>query len=155
MIRAGAKLAFTVLAWAGLSPAQASQDAFVPLLPFEQRGDSVPNPIGGLIGDPQRGRAIVLDRADGNCLICHRVPVEGEAFMGEIGPSLAGVADRLTVGQIRLRMIDQSRINPDTIMPPYYRVEGLRDVAPEFAGRPAFDAQALEDVVAWLATLKE
>lgn len=123
------------------------------MLDFEVRGDSVPDPLGALEGDAERGRSIVLDRRRGNCLICHAFPVEGEPFQGEIGPDMAGVASRLTEGQIRLRLIDQSRINPETIMPPYYRTAGLKDVAPEFVGRPALEAQEIEDVVAYLRTL--
>jgi sulfur-oxidizing protein SoxX len=68
---------------------------------------------------------------------------------------MAGVASRLNEGQIRLRLIDQSRINRQTIMPPYYRVEGLRNVAPEHEGRTALDAQEIEDVVAYLSGLTE
>ncbi len=125
------------------------------LIPYEVRGDAVPEPLGGLKGDAARGRAIVLDRRSGNCLICHAFPIEREPFQGEIGPPLAGVASRLTEGQIRLRLIDQSRINPKTIMPPYYRVEGLTNVAPEYKGKPALSAQGIEDVVAYLASLTE
>ena len=125
------------------------------LLPYKVVAGSVPKPLGGLEGDPERGKAVVRDRRVGNCLICHTFPIEGEAFQGEIGPSLAGVASRITEAQIRLRLIDQSRINPETIMPPYYRVQGLTNVAPEYRGKPALDAQELEDVVAYLAGLTE
>lgn len=118
-------------------------------------GDAIPKPLGGLAGDASRGRALVLDRALGNCLICHRAPVPAEPFQGEIGPDLAGVASRLTPGQIRLRLVDQSRLDPATLMPPYYRVDNLTRVAPQFAGRPVLEAQQIEDIVAWLATLKE
>ncbi|EKE79022.1 putative cytochrome c SoxX protein [Oceanibaculum indicum P24] len=98
---------------------------------------------------------MVLDRRRGNCLICHSVPVPGEPFQGELGPALAGVGARLDEGQIRLRLIDQSRISPRTIMPPYYRVERLRDVAPEYQDKPALEAQEIEDVVAYLKTLTD
>lgn len=125
------------------------------LLPYVVAGDAVPEPLGGLTGDPERGRAVVLDRRRGNCLICHAVPVPIEPFQGSLGPPLAGVGGRLSAGQIRLRLIDQSRLNPDTVMPPYYRTEGLIDVAPEHRGRPALDAQEIEDVTAWLATLRD
>ncbi len=124
-----------------------------PLAAFEVRGDAVPEPLGGCAGDPDRGLAIVVDRRSGNCLICHQFPIPEQPFQGEIGPPMAGVGDRLSAGQIRLRLIDQSRLNPATLMPPYYRVEGLTNVAPEYRGRPALDAQALEDVVAYLTTL--
>lgn len=125
------------------------------LLPYEVKGDAVPQALGGLKGDAARGLAIVLDRRRGNCLICHRLPIEGEPFQGELGPALAGVGSRLTAGQIRLRLIDQSRINPDTIMPPYYRTQGLTNVAPEYRGHPALEAQEIEDVLAYLTSLKE
>lgn len=125
------------------------------LLPYTVQGDSVPQPLGGLAGDPERGREVVLDRRRGNCLICHSAPVPDEPFQGELGPALAGVGARLDEGQIRLRLIDQSRISPRTIMPPYYRVEGLRDVAPEYQDKPALEAQEIEDVVAYLRTLTD
>ena len=125
------------------------------LLPYEIRGDAVPEPLSGLTGDAERGKAIVLDRRRGNCLICHAFPIEDEPFQGEIGPPMSGVASRLTKAQIRLRLIDQSRLNPETIMPPFYRVEGLTNVEPEYRGRPALDAQEIEDVVAYLGGLTE
>ena len=124
------------------------------LLSFEQQGDAVPAALGGLDGDAISGKAIILDRRRGNCLICHVFPIEDEPFQGEIGPELVGVADRLDEGQIRLRLIDQSRLNPETVMPPYYRVDGLTDVVPEYRGEPALEAQEIEDVIAYLMTLR-
>ena len=117
-------------------------------------GGAIPEPLAGKIGDAARGRRIVLDRADGNCLICHKVPEPGEPFQGELGPDLAGVGQRLTAGELRLQLVDQSRLNPATIMPPYHRVAGLVRVAEKWKGRPVLDAQAIEDVVAYLAGLK-
>ncbi len=125
-----------------------------PLAAYAVAGDAVEAPLAGHTGDAARGRAIVLDRAGGNCLICHRAPVDGEPFQGELGPDLAGVGTRLGAGQIRLRMIDQSLIHPQTLMPPYYRLDGLQRVAPRFAGRTVLSAQEIEDVVAWLGGLK-
>jgi sulfur-oxidizing protein SoxX len=117
-------------------------------------GDAIPAPLGGLAGDAARGRALVLDRTRGNCLICHRVPEPNEPFQGTIGPDLNGVGARLDVGQLRLRLVDASLLNPETVMPPYFRTEGLRDVAPQFRGLPALNAQEIEDVVAYLASLR-
>jgi L-cysteine S-thiosulfotransferase len=122
---------------------------------YEIAGDAIPKPLGGLKGDPRRGEAIVLDRREGNCLICHRFPFKDEPFQGEIGPSLIGVGARRTEGQIRLRLVDESRMNPETLMPPYYRVADLTNVAPEYEGKTALTAQQLEDVVAYLSNLKE
>jgi L-cysteine S-thiosulfotransferase len=143
----------TVLGWIGLlslvTPARAE-----PLLPFAVAGDAVLAPLGGHVGDPDRGERLVRDRERGNCLICHQIPVPEERFQGDLGPPLAGVGSRLTLGQLRLRLIDQTRINPDTIMPAYYRTDGLIRVAPRYQGKPALTAAEIEDVIAWLATLK-
>lgn len=119
-------------------------------------GDAIPEPLaGGPAGDPGRGRAIVLDRNTGNCLICHHVPEPSERFMGTLAPDLAGVGTRLSTGQLRLRLVDQSIVNPLTIMPPYHRVEGLTRVPARFQGVPLLSAAQIEDVVAYLASLKE
>jgi L-cysteine S-thiosulfotransferase len=116
--------------------------------------NAIAQPLEDRIGDPARGRGIVLNRATGNCLICHHVPVPAEPFQGELGPDLAGIGARLSVPELRLRMVDQTRLNPRTLMPPYYRTEGLTRVAEPFRGKPVLTAQEIEDVVAWLATLK-
>jgi sulfur-oxidizing protein SoxX len=126
-----------------------------PLAPFDVVEDAIPAPLAGLTGDAARGLAIIRDRRTGNCLICHALPLADEPFQGEIGPPLAGVGNRLSAGQIRLRLVDQSRLNAATIMPPYYRVDGLVNVAPEYRGLPVLDAQQIEDVVAYLTGLKE
>ena len=122
---------------------------------FTVVGDAIPEPLSGVPGDPARGRQIVLDRELGNCLICHQVPEAGEPFQGDLGPNLAGVGRRLNRGQIRLRLVDQSRLNPATVMPPYHRIDGLNRVAATYRGRPVLSAEEIEDVVAYLATLKE
>ncbi|WP_353806061.1 sulfur oxidation c-type cytochrome SoxX, partial [Ralstonia sp.] len=135
-----------------------SADA-TPLESFAVAGDAIVSPLGGATGDGSRGRDIALDRGKGNCLICHRVPIEGELFPGElfpgdVGPDLSGIGARLTAGQIRLRLVDQSVIAPLTLMPSYYRVDGLRRVGEQFRGKPVLTAQEIEDVVAWLQTLR-
>ncbi|MGE3914552.1 MAG: sulfur oxidation c-type cytochrome SoxX [Hyphomicrobiaceae bacterium] len=121
---------------------------------FAIDGDAIAAPLGDRVGDATRGRAIVLDRRVGNCLICHRVPVPQEPFQGEIGPDLGGIGSHLSVGQLRLRLVDPARLNAATVMPPYHRTFGVRRVAPAFAGAPVLTAQEVEDVVAWLASLK-
>jgi sulfur-oxidizing protein SoxX len=124
------------------------------LSPYSVKGDAVNEPLAGLRGDAARGEFIVRDRRGGNCLACHRLPLPDETFQGELGPDLTGIGTRLTGGQIRLRLIDESLINPDTIMPPYYRTADLNNVALEYAGTPGLTAQQLEDAVAYLASLK-
>ena len=116
--------------------------------------DSLPSPLTGAAGDAARGRAIVLDRQLGLCLLCHSGPFPQERFQGDLAPNLAGVGSRLSEGQIRLRIVDASRVNPKTIMPAYYRTEGLTRVAPAQRGKTVLSAQQIEDVVAFLVTLK-
>jgi sulfur-oxidizing protein SoxX len=111
-------------------------------------------PLGGLSGDAARGRALVAARDAANCVLCHAVPVDVAARSGDLGPSLAGVGSRWTIPQLRLRVVDSSRLNGDSIMPPYYRVAGLADVAAKYRDKPILSAQQVEDVVAWLATLR-
>lgn len=101
-----------------------------------------------------RGRALVSDRQAGLCLLCHSGPFPEQPFQGDLGPDLRGVGARLSEGQIRLRIVDASRVNPATIMPPYFRTEGLARVAPAFRGRTVLSAEQIEDVVAFLLTLK-
>jgi L-cysteine S-thiosulfotransferase len=117
--------------------------------------DTIPAPLSPAPADAARGRAIVLDRANGNCLICHQVPEPSESFQGDLGPTLKGIGARLTPAQMRLRLVDQSRLNPATLMPPFYRTEGLTRVAPKFAGLPVLKATEIEDVIAYLVTLKD
>lgn len=142
--------ALTFVGALGLFPAHAE-----PLRPFTVVGDAIPTPLTGVPGDPARGRAIVVSRQTGLCLLCHSGPFPEERFQGTIGPDLTGVGARWTEGQLRLRVVDSTLINPDTIMPPYYRVEGLYRVAPAFRGRPVLTAEQVEDVVAYLATLRD
>lgn len=118
-------------------------------------GDAIPDSLTGTPGSAERGRAIVADRSVGLCLLCHGAPVPEERFQGNLAPDLAGAGMRWTEGQLRLRVVDESRVKADTIMPSYYRLDHLRRVARNFAGKPILDAQQIEDVVAYLAGLKE
>lgn len=125
------------------------------LAPYTISGDAIAAPLDGKVGDAVRGRTLVRDRQIGNCLICHTAPEPDERFMGDLAPDLKGVGARLTSGQIRLRLVDQSVLNPLTIMPPYYRTANLTRVAARFRGQPALTAAQIEDIVAYLATLRE
>ena len=149
--RLGWVVAGVVLAAVWWNPGQAAEALPSPAIV----GDEIPASLTGRPGDPARGLAVILDRQLGNCLLCHALPVSGERFQGNIGPDLAGVAERLTEGQIRLRVVDATRVNPDTAMPAYHRVEGLTRVAAEYRGRPVLTAEQVEDVVAYLRTLRE
>jgi len=115
-------------------------------------GDGIPAPLRGLTGDAARGRSLVAAREAANCILCHAVP---EATLsGNLGPSLAGAGRRFTAAELRLRVVDERRVVPQTIMPSYYRTAGLTGVAPEYRGRTILDAQAIEDIVAYLGTLR-
>ena len=118
-------------------------------------GDAIPDSLTGKAGDAAHGRAIVADRSLGLCLLCHSAPIPEERFQGNLASDLAGAGTRWTDGQLRLRLVDASRVNPDTIMPPYYRLDRLQRVASIFAGKPILNARQIEDVVAYLASLKQ
>ena len=120
---------------------------------LEAVGDAIPKPLGPEPGDAARGRSVVVNREAGACTLCHAVP--GEALSGNIAPTLAGVGTRLSPAQLRLRVADSTRVNPDTPMPAYYRTDGLSLVAAAYRGRTILSAQQVEDVVAYLASLKE
>jgi sulfur-oxidizing protein SoxX len=126
--------------------------ADAPLVAFQVRGDAIAAPLTAQAGDAARGRQIATGR-DSNCILCHSVPQE-DRVMGNLAPPLAGVGARLAAAQLRLRIVDSQRLNPDTIMPSYYRVEGLVRVAEPYRGKPVLTAQQVEDVIAYLGTLR-
>ena len=118
-------------------------------------GDAIPESLTGSSGDPARGRAIVANRHLGLCLLCHSGPFPEERLQGNLAPDLSGAGSRSTEGQLRLRIVDAGRLNSATIMPPYYRVDALNRVAANFRGKPILTAEQIEDVVAFLATLRD
>jgi L-cysteine S-thiosulfotransferase len=125
------------------------------LVPYAVVDDAIPAPLTRTAGDSARGRAIAGDRRLGLCPLCHSGPFPEDRLQGTLAPSLDGVGSRLSAGQLRLRIVDASRVNPNTIMPPYYRTQDLTRVAPSYAGKPILKAEQIEDVVAFLATLTE
>jgi len=131
----------------------ASADAMVKVTIVDET--SIPESLTGTAGDPIEGRKLAINRKLGNCLACHTMPVPEQAFHGEVGPTLIGVASRLDEGEIRLRVVNPKVVNPDTIMPSFYRTEGLHLVMKSFKDKPILTAQQVEDVVAYLMTLKE
>jgi sulfur-oxidizing protein SoxX len=126
-----------------------------PLRPYIIVGDAIPSSLTGAKGDPARGRQIVVNRQVGLCLLCHSGPFPEQKFQGTLAPDLAGAGARASEGELRLRIVDASKLKGDTIMPPYYRVEGLTRVAPAYQGKPILTAEQIEDVVAFLTTLRE
>ena len=143
-----------LLAGASTAPPGAAADG-AGLRPFSVEGDAIPGPLTGGPGDAARGRAVVANRQRGLCLLCHAGPFPDEPFQGTLAPDLAGAGARWSEGQLRLRLVDGRRLNPDTIMPSYYRVDGLARVGPAWRGKPVLTAGEIEDVVAFLATLRD
>ena len=115
----------------------------------------MPDSLTGTRGDPVRGRAIVANRQVGLCLLCHSGPIPEERFQGDLAPDLHGAGKRWKEAELRQRIVDSRKLNPSTIMPSYYRTEGLSRVAPAFRGKPLLTAEQIEDVVAYLGTLNE
>ena len=132
------------------SPSQAQES----LRPYEVVGNAVPKSLTGAPGDPERGRAIVVKR-ESTCLLCHSGPFPEQRFQGDLSPNLKGTGARWSEGELRLRLVDAARLNPATIMPSYYRVDGLTRVAQSYRGKPVLTAEQIEDVVAYLKTLKD
>src|SRR3977135_396501 len=131
-------LAFAALALPGTALAQALQTYVV-------AGDAIPNSLTDAPGDATRGRALVLNRLS-TCILCHNGPFPEEKFQGDLAPSLAGAGSRWSAGQLRLRIVDGYRLNPATIMPSYYRVEGLERVGTSWRGKPILSAEQIEDI---------
>ena len=125
------------------------------LRPFQIVGDAIPTSLTGTEGDPARGRTIVTTRQIGLCLLCHSGPFPEERFQGDLAPNLRGAGSRWSEGQLRLRIVDASKLNLETIMPSYYVVDRLTRVAPAFRGKPVLTAEQIEDVVAFLTTLRD
>jgi sulfur-oxidizing protein SoxX len=124
------------------------------LVEYRIVANAIPEPLTYQPGDPERGRRIVLDPAGGDCIICHAMPLPQRQFHGTIGPPLDGVGTRYTAAELRLRLVDPYVINPETVMPAYYRIEGLYRVLERYRELPILTAQQIEDVVAYLLTLK-
>ncbi len=126
-----------------------------PLRAFGVVGDAIPASLTGTAGDASRGRAIVANRQVGLCLLCHTGPFPEERFQGSLAPDLHGAGSRWSAAQLRLRLVDSSRLKPDTIMPSYYRIDHLTRVGRAWQGKPVLTAQEIEDVVSFLTTLRD
>lgn len=117
-------------------------------------GDGIAESLTGAPGDAARGRALVLARTT-TCILCHSGPFPETRFQGDLAPDLSGAGNRWTVSQLRLRLVDAARFNPETIMPSYYRTDHLVRVGRNFVGKPILSAAEIEDIVAFLATLRD
>ena len=153
----------TLCCVAGLATALAAPAAgqtVSPLAPFNVvvTGGvaTIPAPLTGKPGDAKEGEKVVVERRLGNCLSCHEIDaLRREPFHGDVGPPLNGVAGRWDSATLRMIVVNAKKVFGDeTVMPAFYRVDGLNRVRPDFVGNPILTAQQVEDVVAFLATLK-
>jgi L-cysteine S-thiosulfotransferase len=151
-VKCSARISAFLLA-AALVPCAAAAEE-MKLRPYRIVDDAIPESLTGGKGDAVRGRAIVVNRHVGLCLLCHAGPFPEERLQGNLAPDLTGTGARWSEGQLRLRMVDATKLNPATIMPPYYRVENLTRVAAAFRGKPLLNEAQIEDVVAFLTSLK-
>jgi L-cysteine S-thiosulfotransferase len=117
-------------------------------------GTSIPKSLTGKPGDAKKGRKLAINRKKGNCLACHAMPIPEQPYHGNIGTDLNGAGGRYTEGELRLRLVDSKVVNPDTIMPAFYKNTGFHRVLKKFKGKTILSAQEVEDIVAYVKTLK-
>jgi sulfur-oxidizing protein SoxX len=122
---------------------------------YEIVDGSIPKPLTTAPPSVERGERIVTERQTGLCLLCHSGPFPQARFQGNIATNLAGAGSRWSEAQLRLRMVDASQLNPQTLMPSYYRTHDLKRVGARWRNQPLLTAQQIEDVVAFLKTLKD
>ena len=115
---------------------------------------SIPKSLTGKPGNSKKGRKLAVHRKKGNCLACHKMPIPEQQFHGEIGPDLAGVGSRYSAGELRLLIVNPKVVNEDTIMPAFYKNTGFNAVLKKFKGKTVISAQDVEDIIAYLLTLK-
>ena len=124
---------------------------------------AVAESLTGAAGDPAAGMQVYADKGLGNCVACHQISsLPDVPFQGNVGPALDGVADRWSPEEIRGILVNAKMTYEGTVMPAYYKVDGFirpgnayTGKAPEGALEPLLSAQQIEDVVAFLSTLKE
>ena len=133
-------------------------------VPWSEDG-SVSESLTGTPGNPEEGKVVMTTNALGNCVACHAIEALPDVpFQGNIGPQLDGAADRWSEAQLRGIVVDAKHTFPDSFMPGMYKVgpfirPGVAYTAkppekPEDI-KPILSAQQVEDVVAYLMTLKE
>jgi sulfur-oxidizing protein SoxX len=147
-------MALVLLVGGGIVADVAAVAIGAPIVPYRIVDDGIPAALTEQSGDVARGRDIAANRQIGMCPLCHQVPSTTDRFQGDIASSLAGAGARWTVPQLRLRIVDSRRVSADSVMPSYYKLNGLTRVGTNWRDKPILDAQQVEDVVAWLASLQ-
>ena len=121
---------------------------------FVIENDAIPLPLTPTPGNAERGRLVFVSRDEGHCVLCHVVPEPDIEFQGNVGPDLTYASERLSAGQLRLRIADASLLNSNTVMPPYYRTSDLNQVGTAYRDKTVLSAQDIEDIIAYLLSLK-
>ncbi len=123
---------------------------------YKVEDEAIKASLTGKAGDAGNGKKVFLNRKKGNCLACHVVSsLKDQPFHGQVGPPLDGTASRWSEGELRLRIVNSKLVNEDTIMPAFHRSDGLHRVLKKFKGKPVLSAQEVEDVLAYVMTMKE
>ncbi|HEY9212852.1 MAG TPA: sulfur oxidation c-type cytochrome SoxX [Ancylobacter sp.] len=135
--------------------ARADDIAVSVLAPYAVTADAINEPLAGHRGDPARGQVLLGERHRSLCILCHALPSGAAQLQGTLAPSLAGIGSRLSEGQIRLRLVDMKRLNPESIMPAYYSLHTGARTAQAWQNKPVLEAAEIEHLVAYLVTLKE
>ena len=138
---------------AGLALALASCGDAEPRLVSETQivGDAIPSPLSEASAIAARGKTVFMDREGGHCVLCHAIEGLEAEFQGNVGPDLSAVGERLSPGQLRLRIVDYQIVRPGTLMPSYYRIHDLYQVGEEYQDQPILTAIEVEDLVAYLS----
>jgi sulfur-oxidizing protein SoxX len=118
-------------------------------------GDVIAQPLGGVRGSAAGGEKLMGERQRSLCVLCHSGPFPNPHLQGTLAPNLGGVGARLSEGQIRLRIVDMKHLNPESIMPAYHSLAAGERVAGAWRGKPVLEAGEIEDLVAYLVTLKD
>ena len=122
---------------------------------FDEYG-AVAASLTGVAGDAANGRKVFMNRKKGNCLACHvNDDMSEQSFHGEVGPELNGVADRWETAELRGIVVNAKKMFDGTIMPAFYRDAGFNRTLKNFDGKSILSAQEVEDVLAYISTLKE
>nr|WP_156780823.1 sulfur oxidation c-type cytochrome SoxX [Hyphomonas sp. Mor2] len=122
--------------------------------PDQITGDAINAPLSDIPGDAVRGKQVFADREAGHCILCHAVAGLDAEFQGNVGPDLSTVGDRLSAGQLRLRIVDYQIVSPGTLMPSYYRKHDLHQVGDAYSEATILSAQDIEDIVSYLELRK-
>ncbi|WP_116809751.1 sulfur oxidation c-type cytochrome SoxX [Steroidobacter cummioxidans] len=125
--------------------------------PYAVTGDAIEKSLTGQAGDAKRGAELIQQRHKSLCVLCHSGPFPDPHLQGTLAPDLTGIGERLSAGQLRLRIVDTKRLNPASIMPTYYGVianDKDTRVADGWRNKPVLTAEEIEDLVAYLQTLR-